>query len=127
MREATHHGVRAASQKCPPTGRDVRDACTVAVSTFFGRDNEREYLLQLVEARPLVTVTGPGGIGKTRLVVESILEDAAVICELASLQVGAGVDAIAAEGGWASPEAAAIRLSKPPKVLVLDNCEHVLD
>ena len=39
-------------------------------STFLGREAEQDQLVELISDAPLVTVTGPGGTGKTRLVTE---------------------------------------------------------
>ena len=117
----------------PRDGSARATLAAVASTAFFGREAECERLLQLVRAGPLVTVTGPGGIGKTRLVVEATATMAAeqsmrvVVAELASLPAGCGLDAVSAQAGWATPEAAAMNLAQAPSVLVLDNCEHVLD
>ena len=97
----------------------------VGSSTFIGRDEECQHLLALLRAHRLVTVTGPGGIGKTRLVVETV-ERGAVVGELASLPPGADVDAVGARVGFATPEAAAAGLGQGPALVVLDNGEHVL-
>ena len=47
----------------------------VMISTFLGRDAERARLAERVAAHRLVTVVGPGGIGKTRLVAELLRRD----------------------------------------------------
>jgi predicted ATPase len=41
------------------------------LTRFYGRQVERDSLLHLLDAHRLVTITGPGGIGKTRLAVET--------------------------------------------------------
>ena len=105
----------------------------MTLSMFVGREAERDRLLQLIDAVGLVTVTGPGGIGKTRLVLESSPSLARAfpgglhVCELATLPAGGDFDAVCAEAGWATPEAAAMNLAQPRSVLLLDNCEHVAD
>jgi Bacterial transcriptional activator domain len=80
---------------------------------FFGRVGEREALQAALRAQRLVTVTGPGGVGKTRLVLELLAETTApvVLLDLASLHDGADVLAALATGDPAPvrPRAAAPR------------------
>src|SRR5688572_32152519 len=61
---------------------------TLARTTFFGRTREKERLAELVRRVPLVTLTGVGGAGKTRLAAEiaSEIEGEVRWCELASLR-----------------------------------------
>jgi predicted ATPase len=105
----------------------------VQLSSFLGRDDEQARLVELVITSPLVTVTGAGGIGKTRLVREAVKDlsarvtDDVVFAELALLSPGADVGEINGEIGFSSPEAAAVALTGRSALLVLDNCEHVLD
>ena len=47
---------------------------TLARTTFFGRAREKERLAELVRRVPLVTLTGVGGAGKTRLAAEVAAE-----------------------------------------------------
>jgi predicted ATPase len=98
-------------------------------SSFVGRDADQARLLEALQAGPLVTVVGPGGVGKTRLVEESVarLGGESVICELAFIGRDGDVDAISARLGFASPEAAAVALGQHDSLLVLDNVEHVID
>jgi predicted ATPase len=92
---------------------------------FIGRDAERALVADRLDASPLVTIVGPGGVGKTRLAVEAVA--GAVVVELADLPVGADVETICGQVGFESPEAAAVALVERTPVLVLDNCEHVVD
>ena len=109
-----------------------------AVSTpFVGRDTEMATLADAVRSNRLVTVTGIGGVGKTRLVAESLGELAAqlqmpvAVAELGALPAG-GVDgAVAAALGVdvrdGTPRAAVSEyLGAGSQLLVIDNCEHVL-
>jgi predicted ATPase/class 3 adenylate cyclase len=48
----------------------LRDSLPAQLSSFVGRAREKQQLLQLVDAARLVTLTGPGGTGKTRLSIE---------------------------------------------------------
>jgi predicted ATPase/DNA-binding CsgD family transcriptional regulator len=88
----------------------------------------------------LVTVTGPGGVGKTRLAAEvaarvaARFADGIRLAELASVQDQAQVPAAvaAALGVRQAPGAPVLELlagvlSRQQVLLVLDNCEHVLD
>ena len=110
------------------------------VTSFVGREAEVNEVARLVRSRPLVTLTGVGGVGKTRLALEVAAEvvaefpDGAWLCELAPLS---DPDAI-----WGTLAAAFRVLPIPGRglddvivdylgskrvVLVLDNCEHLLD
>lgn len=111
----------------------------ISLSPFIGRGPEITELAALVSAERLVTVTGSGGAGKTRLAQQvgaELLEDfpAGVWwVELAPLDAG-GVDSAVraafgiSEGAQASIEEAVRRkLGDDPCLLVVDNCEHVID
>ena len=104
---------------------------------FVGRQSELSDLAQLTEQRRLVTVIGPGGVGKTRLVTEFMSQrptDAGATVEmvsLAALDRTSTVDtAVATTLGIEVSSADALpalaaRLSAATTTLVLDNCEHV--
>jgi predicted ATPase/DNA-binding SARP family transcriptional activator len=109
-----------------------------AVSTpFVGRDTETAVLTDAVRSNRLVTVTGIGGVGKTRLVAESLGELAAqlkmpvAVAELGAVRTG-GVDgAVAAALGvdvraGTPRDAVSEYLGAGLQLLVIDNCEHVL-
>src|SRR6185369_7326528 len=61
------------------------------VTTFVGRDDEVKDLAAMVTARPLITLTGVGGVGKTRLALEVAaavtdeFPDGVWLCELAAV------------------------------------------
>lgn len=105
---------------------------------FVGRESELDDLARLTEQRRLVTITGPGGVGKTRLVTEHMASgpqgaDAGVeMVSLAALDRSSAVDiavatALGIEVSSADAvEALAARLSARPTTMVLDNCEHVI-
>jgi predicted ATPase len=102
--------------------------------TFIGRTRESARLVELVREVPLVTVTGPGGVGKTTLVahVADALGDRARWCDLAPVadDGSVAVAVAAALGGSrvavedAEAELPALTAGRG-LVLVLDNCEHV--
>ena len=109
-----------------------------AVATpFVGRDAELAALANAVRGNRLVTVTGIGGVGKTRLVAESLGELAAdLMVPVAVIELGAvatpGVDgAVAAALGvdvrtGSARAAVSEYLGADARLLVIDNCEHVL-
>jgi predicted ATPase len=107
---------------------------TLARTTFFGRARERERLAESVERVPLVTLTGVGGAGKTRLAAEVAGEPGREVswCELASLRQNEAVaPAVASELGRddadGDPAATVAEALGGGRLLVLDNCEQVLD
>ena len=108
---------------------------TQARTTFFGRERERERVTELVERVALVTLTGVGGAGKTRLAAEVAAGVAGDVCwcELAALRANESVaPAVASQLGRddadGEPAAAvAEALEGAGLLLVLDNCEQVLD
>jgi non-specific serine/threonine protein kinase len=98
-----------------------------------GREDETVALAELAGDNALITVTGPGGVGKTRFVVEATvplgeaLGTAPRFVALTDLPEGSDVDAISAALGLVSPEALAVSIGERSGVLVLDNAEHVLE
>jgi predicted ATPase/DNA-binding SARP family transcriptional activator len=106
---------------------------------FIGRDREVASLNDAVSDGPLVTLTGVGGVGKTRLALEVAdrskdrFADGAWFCELAPLSDGAAVGhAIASalrlqQGSRDADEAVVDYLRARELLLVVDNCEHVLN
>jgi predicted ATPase/DNA-binding CsgD family transcriptional regulator len=93
----------------------------VALTSFIGREREVRELSRLLRSARLVTVTGPGGAGKTRLAreVADTVPDAR-FAELSGVDANGLGDAIAAAMG---EELAPDRRM----LLVLDNFEHLLD
>lgn len=109
-------------------------------SSFVGREHELASLRGLVHRARLLTLTGPGGAGKTRLAlalaraVEGSFADGAALVELASVVAPGGVeDAVSASldiralPGRSPLETVADFVAVRNLLLVFDNCEHVLD
>lgn len=113
---------------------------TVPLTRFVGRAGEVAALTDQVGRSRLVTLIGPGGSGKTRL-ARAVCERsagslAADVCwvELAELDDPAlVVQAVSAAAGLTeapgSPlmQTLAVHLRRRPTLLVLDNCEHLVD
>jgi len=113
------------------------------LSSFVGRDAELEQLREALRCSRLVTLTVPGGAGKTRLAVEAAAalreehRDGAWLVELASVaQAGELAPATASAleaSAFAGPQPAGSttqlivrHLAGRSLVVVLDNCEHVI-
>jgi class 3 adenylate cyclase len=109
-------------------------------TSFVGRDSEVADLLDLLEAHRLVTLTGVGGVGKTRLALEVAgraadnFPDGVFVFELAAVGDPAAVpDAVAAvlgitqQPGMTLVRSVAAALEGRARLLMFDNCEHVLD
>jgi predicted ATPase/class 3 adenylate cyclase len=110
------------------------------VTSFVGRDREVAEIAALVGSRPLVTLTGVGGVGKTRLALEVAAEvvgdfpDGAWLCELAPLtdpdaiwETVASAFRVLPMPGRSLDEVVVEYLGSKLLLLVLDNCEHLLD
>ena len=111
-----------------------------AVTSFIGRESEVAEVQAAVKAHRLVTLTGVGGVGKTRLAVEVAARladefpDGVWFFDLAAVADPAAVpDAVAAvlgiiqQPGKSVANSVAAALEGRVRLLVFDNCEHVLD
>jgi predicted ATPase/DNA-binding CsgD family transcriptional regulator len=109
------------------------------LTSFVGRVGAMSKVAGLLEQFRLVTVTGPGGSGKTRLAGEVARQvvgrfaEGAWLVELAPVQDPAQVAAVAAaalgirdQPGVPAAEAVGQVLARQQLLLVLDNCEHVI-
>ncbi|TDD64221.1 AfsR/SARP family transcriptional regulator, partial [Actinomadura darangshiensis] len=107
------------------------------LTSFVGRDGDVAGVAELLDASRLVTLVGPGGVGKTRLAVEvagrvhgdvcfvelAPLRDAAVLPQTLLGALGLRESRL---GGLAIERLIAA-LSGRTLLLVLDNCEHLVD
>src|SRR5512132_188797 len=133
-----------------PTVRRGRGNLPAALASFVGREEELGQVLELLGRQRLVTLTGPGGVGKTRLAGEAarrlvgdgLSADGTWLVELAGLRddrllplavldvlgVAEERPRLDAPAGTTTAEdrlLAALELRQA--VLVLDNCEHLAD
>jgi predicted ATPase len=116
------------------------------LTSFVGRDADVATVSELVDDYRLTTLVGPGGFGKTRLAVEvsrallDMMPDGAWLVELASVANGTDVPAaVLAAMDLREPSLAVREVAEDPldrlvaalrsrsALLVLDNCEHVID
>ena len=111
-----------------------------AATGFIGRESEVAEVQAALHQHRLVTLTGVGGVGKTRLATEVAARladefpDGVWFFELAAVTDPAAVpDAVAAvlgitqQPGKSVSESVATALEGRTRLLVFDNCEHVLD
>jgi predicted ATPase/DNA-binding winged helix-turn-helix (wHTH) protein len=109
------------------------------VFPLIGREDEIACCLTLMEQSKLLTITGPGGVGKTRVALA--LGDAARdrhadgvwLVELAALATAelvpetiAAMLGLSVQGGRTPTEVVATYLRQKDALLILDNCEHVV-
>jgi predicted ATPase len=111
-----------------------------AVTSFIGRESEVAEVVEAIHEHRLVTLTGVGGVGKTRLATEVAARladefpDGVWFFDLAAVTDPAAVpDAVAAvlgitqQPGKSVSESVAAALEGRVRLLVFDNCEHVVD
>lgn len=109
----------------------VQAAAPAARTSFFGRERELAHLRELVTREPLVTITGLGGAGKTRLATEATSgSNGSEVrwCFLTALDSDEAVPAAVADALGRDGDADVVveALNERPRLLVLDNCEHVI-
>ncbi|PZG02487.1 BTAD domain-containing putative transcriptional regulator [Micromonospora deserti] len=123
----------------PPAAARIRNSLPAQLDELVGRAEALAELRALVPQRRLVTLIGPGGVGKTRLATEAAREqafpDGVHLVELTALQPGetgvadlvlAALEVREVAGtGAADHLVAALRHRRA--LLVLDNCEHVIE
>ncbi|WP_205752848.1 ATP-binding protein [Cryptosporangium phraense] len=118
----------------------ARPSLPQPLTPFVGRVRELSSLTAAVRANRLVTLTGPGGVGKTRLAVAAAQQVAgsypagATFVDLVrvvdpSMVVAAVADAVGVpeRAGVNREQALLAALATHDGVLVVDNCEHVVD
>jgi non-specific serine/threonine protein kinase len=106
---------------------------------FIGRERERVEIRRLLAESPLLTLTGVGGCGKTRLALQVAADlgarfpDGVWVVELASVadaalvpQAAAAVLGLREQSGESIEASVADQLRSRSLLLILDNCEHLL-
>jgi predicted ATPase len=112
----------------------------VSLTQFVGKDDERRDVISRLQKSRLVTLTGPGGIGKTTLALEVAREVAGDYADgvwfvgfeslynpnLIAQEIGA-VLSLMENSGRDHTKTLASHLKGKKLLLILDNCEHLLD
>lgn len=146
--EQLHGAIRSGSFPPPgalsppsPPARRTKHNLPAELTSFVGRADQIELVRELVLAQRLVTLTGSGGIGKTRLalkVAEGLLEppvfDGVFLVDLASISDPDLVAYACSQAlevlelpGMILLEGLVRYLAQKHLLLILDNCEHLLD
>ena len=112
----------------------------VQLTSFVGRDDDVAGVAKALDESRLVTLTGVGGVGKTRLAIQVAAEllprftDGVWLCELAATndpdllaQVMVAALGVQPRAGRSLAESVCDYLSGKQALIVLDNCEHLLD
>lgn len=122
------------------TGAGTPTNLPLATTKLVGRHDEIATLTQMIAGNRLVTISGAGGTGKTRVALHvaedvtpafpagswlvdlSSIRDSALVAGAIGELFGAQIPA-----GWKGPDALARALHTKHALLVLDNCEQVID
>jgi predicted ATPase/class 3 adenylate cyclase len=137
--QVTHPALRSQFPALNSVGV-VRGNLPTQLSSFVGRDDEVATLVVALSEARLVTLTGVGGVGKTRLAIETAMAaradfvDGAWFCELAAAPDGAALVEVVA-GAVEAPARPGVSLTDSvieflrtrEALIVLDNCEHLID
>jgi predicted ATPase/DNA-binding SARP family transcriptional activator len=120
-------------------GRSVDGNLPLPLTSFIGRERELHEVIGLARRHRLVTLTGPGGCGKTRLALEMAgplsheVGAGLWLIELAGLTDAAlvpsavgGVLGVESRSARPSEEAVAAHIGDQHLVILLDNCEHLV-
>ena len=124
----------------PLRSLDVRGNVPLPMSSFIGRESELAAVIRAFDETRLATLTGVGGVGKTTLAIHAAIEleagfpDGAWLVELAPLRDPEAVVATVAtmfslvpRPGLTLLETLVEYLRSRRILLVLDNCEHLLE
>jgi predicted ATPase/DNA-binding CsgD family transcriptional regulator len=114
----------------------LRQSLPVPLTSFIGRNHELAEVRRLLETTRLLTLTGPGGIGKTRVAVQVVqnanfeaiefvdlapLTDAALVPQAVAASLG-----VSEQPGYPVVAALIAALQSRNLLVILDNCEHLL-
>jgi predicted ATPase/DNA-binding SARP family transcriptional activator len=107
------------------------------LTSLIGREQDRREVYAALQTARLITLTGPGGVGKTRMAIATAedarmqYEDGVAFVDLAAVQQGDAITpAIVSTlhiraSDLSAPEALARYLQEKRLLLILDNCEHL--
>lgn len=137
LREELAQHPSDSSRPDPEKQRELAHALPLFVSSFVGREKELATLHRLLEAHRLVNLTGPGGVGKTRLSVEACkltrvrtifvpLADCTSsdsIAEKILVQLGIGTQNL----GEPNEQLRTLMSHMGSVRLLLDNAEHIVE
>lgn len=135
---------RAALPASTPPAGNVPNNLPLTLTSFIGRSRELEEIGQLFQTTRLLTLVGAGGSGKTRLVLEfaralaqgaaALFPDGVWFVELAALtdpalvpRAVAGVLGLREDPSQSLTHTLSAALATRKLLLVLDNCEHLLE
>ena len=140
LRDASEGGPGPLATSPARESRRPPNNLPLELSSFVGREKELAEVKRLLEDNRLLTLTGSGGCGKTRLALAAAgelvggFEDGAWLVELASLADpslvrGAVASALGVreQPGSPSTESLSDYLRTKKMLLVLDNCEHLVE
>jgi predicted ATPase/DNA-binding CsgD family transcriptional regulator len=124
----------ATQEASPPNGTSPGRSLLEPVSSFVGRSSEIRNIRRLLKGDRLVTLVGPGGIGKTRLalaVAHGLPGFRTSVIDLSTVDdpqrmlwaLAAGLEVAAASDAWVAIQTA---LQRGQHLVVLDCCEHVV-
>ena len=124
----------------PPPLADARTNLPQPLTALIGREAELSELAEAIGQSRLVTLAGPGGIGKTRLAIElgwclrARFPDGVWLVDLAPLSdpsvltgATATVLGVSLRGADAPVETIATAMGKRRLLMIFDNCEHLVD
>ncbi|HEY1297130.1 MAG TPA: helix-turn-helix domain-containing protein, partial [Chloroflexota bacterium] len=140
LQEAAPSAPRHRSNGAGAPSTDARHNLPLALTSFIGREREKHELVQLLASTRLLTLTGVGGCGKTRLALEvgrllyDRYPDGVWLVDLASItdprlvpQAVATALNIRESPGHLPLVTVSTALRQRRSLLLLDNCEHLLD
>jgi len=123
-----------------PLAKEVSSNIPVPLTSFVGREKELKDIAKLVSASRLLTMIGPGGVGKTRLAIQTAhasikkFKDGVCWVELVGLQDGSLIPQEIAQAldvrevsNQPMIETLKTHLKSKELLLVLDNCEHLIE
>ncbi len=120
--------------------KEISSSIPIPLTSFIGREKELKEIARLLATSRLLTLTGPGGVGKTRLAIQTAhdsikkFKDAVCWVELVGLQDGSLIPQEIAQAldvrevsNQPMMETLKTHLKSKGLLLVLDNCEHLIE